>query len=181
MANVHIRRASCLSALFILLFACGLGSEKSDADPPERKPLVEIKDRMALDRIMATAGERLLVIDFYADWCLPCRQLEPILEAVAGKKRDLADFYKISFDDNRSLAEHFGVRGIPFVAFVKNQTLLYSLIGLRSQEEYQQAIDSFSRPSRAADAMGGVRIDLGRLPASQTADENGQPQTAEQR
>ncbi len=154
----------------LALLACGNGVEGTRAEIQKRQPLVEIKNTDDFRRIVSAAGNRLLIFDFYATWCPPCKELEPILEAVAWQKKDVADIYRINYDENNSLAELMGVHGIPFVAFVRNQTLVYSLMGLRPQKTYLEAISSFSRPDGTFDseaAGGGIHLDLGGPPASQ--------------
>ncbi|MGW8186236.1 MAG: thioredoxin family protein, partial [Desulfobacterales bacterium] len=117
-----------------------------------------------------------------ADWCQPCKELEPILESIAAQKADVVDFYRVNFDENQSVAEHFGVRGIPFVAYVKNRTLVYSLMGLRPQKTYLEAIESFTRPNAAGAEKGfGMRLDLSGLPASEPVKQGGQAESTEQR
>ncbi|MFZ0133985.1 MAG: thioredoxin domain-containing protein [Desulfobacterales bacterium] len=151
-----------LLGLALMLAACGSGSEQPAADDRMRKPLQSISDSAEFDRILAAAGDRLLIFDFFADWCRPCKELEPVLESIAAQHQSVTDIYRIAFDDNQTLAELFGVRGIPFVAFVKNRTLVYSLMGLRPKEAYLEAIASFTRPGAAAAETGsGVRLDSG--------------------
>lgn len=159
-----------IAATFVLL-ACGNGADGNRSEIQKRQPLVEIKNADDFRRIVSSAGDRLLIFDFYASWCPPCKELEPILEAVAWQKKDVVDIYRINYDENNSLAELMGVHGIPFVAFVKNGTLVYSLMGLRPQKTYFEAISSFSRPdgrSGSEAAGGGIRLDLDGPPASQT-------------
>jgi hypothetical protein len=80
------------------------------------------------------------------------------------------------------LAELFGVRGIPFVAYVKNRTLVYSLMGLRTEETYLEAIKSFTRPGAAVAKKGsGTRLDLPGLPAPEPIKQSGQADSTEQR
>ena len=157
-------------AIALALSACENGPEDSRPENQERLPLAEIKNMDEFRRIVSTAGDRLLMFDFYATWCPPCKELEPILEAVAWQKKGVADVYRINYDENNSLAELMGVRGIPFVAFVKNQTLVYSLMGLRPQKSYLEAIGSFTQPGGSAELKAnedGVPLDLSRPPASQ--------------
>ena len=154
----------------LALSACDGNGHGNRAENPDRLPLAEIKTAAEFRRIMAEKGERLLVFDFYADWCLPCKELEPILEAVAWQKRASADVFKINYDENAALAELMGVRGIPFVSFVKNRTLVYSLLGLRPKKTYLEAIDSFTRsvgPAETESTGGGIPLDLSGLPPSQ--------------
>jgi thioredoxin-like negative regulator of GroEL len=174
--------ALLLSAALMLTIACGSGSEQTGADQRVRKPLLAISGGQELTRIVATAGERLLMFDFYADWCQPCRELEPILESIAAQEADVVDVYRVNYDENQSLADLFGVRGIPFVAYVKNRTLVYSLMGLRPKETYLAAIESFTRPGAAVAEKGfGTRLDLPGPPAPEPIKQGGQAESAEQR
>ncbi len=63
-------------------------------------------------------GNRPAIIDFYADWCGPCRQLSPRLEAMAKKYADKIDVYKVNVDNEAELANVFGVRSIPMLLFI---------------------------------------------------------------
>ena len=173
---VRMGQALLLSAALLLPVACGSGSEQPGADQPMRKPLTAISGGQEMTRIVAAAGERLLMFDFYADWCQPCKELEPILESIAAQKAEVVDVYRVKYDENQSLAELFGVRGIPFVAYVKNRTLVYSLMGLRPK------IESFTRPGAAVAEKGfGTRLDLPGLPAPEPIKQRGQSESAEQR
>ena len=57
-------------------------------------------------------AEGLVVLDFYADWCAPCRMLGPVLEQIAEENADIK-VVKVNVDENQTLAGDFGVRGIP--------------------------------------------------------------------
>lgn len=63
-------------------------------------------------------GELPAVIDFYADWCGPCRQLAPIIDELAQEYGGKIQFFKIDTDKSPELAALFGVRGIPALLFV---------------------------------------------------------------
>jgi thioredoxin-like negative regulator of GroEL len=174
-------QALLLSAALLLPLACGSGSEQPGGDHRKRKPLMTISGDQEMTRVVAAAGERLLIFDFFADWCQPCRELEPILESIAAQKADVVDVYRVNYDENQSLAKLFDVRGIPFVAYVKNRTLVYSLMGLRPKETYLEAIESFTRPSATiAEKDSGVRLVLPGLPASEPIKQSGQAESAEQ-
>jgi len=170
--HIEMLHQKALSIIMVVvLSACGSGAEGNHPKNQKRQALVEIKNSENFRKTVLAAGNRLLIFDLYADWCMPCKQLEPILEAVAWKKRDVVDIYRINYDENSALAELLGVRGIPFVAFVKGQTLVYSLMGLRPEKAYLEAITSFTRPEDSSDskpANGGVRLDLDGPPTSQT-------------
>jgi thioredoxin 1 len=135
------------ATLMLCLLACGGEGERSAQGGPQnqRLPLKPIENQAAFNRVIASAGDRLLLFDVYADWCSPCKELEPLLESIAWRNRRNVDFYKINLDENQFLFDLFQVRGIPLVVFVRKQTVVYSLMGLRPKEAYQEAIRSFSR------------------------------------
>ena len=63
-------------------------------------------------------GEKPAIIDFYADWCGPCRRLSPILEELAEEYRDNIYIYKVNVDDNKEIAEVFGITSLSTIVFV---------------------------------------------------------------
>lgn len=63
-------------------------------------------------------GERPAIIDFYADWCAPCRIAGPVLENLSEEYKGLIDFYKIDTEDQIELAAAFGIRSIPTFLFI---------------------------------------------------------------
>jgi thioredoxin 1 len=145
MMNRTIRTAALLLSL-LLIQSCAEESSTASRQT-DRRLLPVIHGREQLSRVISEAGDRLLLIDFFADWCLPCKQLEPILEEIARKAKDRVDVYRIDLDGNQPLAQGFEVRGIPFVAFVKNQVIVYRLEGLHPKETYWEAVRKFSPPS----------------------------------
>jgi len=63
-------------------------------------------------------GDRPCIIDFYADWCGPCRYVAPIMKELAAEYKDNVIFYKIDVDNERELASVFGISSIPTILFV---------------------------------------------------------------
>ena len=110
----------------------------------ESSPVTEIMSLEHFNRVVKSAGDRLLVFEFYADWCLPCKELKPIMEKIARDISDTTDFFKVDLEALQSVRDIFKVRGIPYVAFVKNETIVFSLTGLHPKSEYEKAIKSFS-------------------------------------
>ncbi len=75
------------------------------------------------------------VVDFYADWCGPCRMLAPVLE-----KLD-ENILKINVDKHEALAQQFGIMSIPTVGFFKDGELINKVIGFRTEEDLRELIN----------------------------------------
>ena len=67
-------------------------------------------------------GEKPILVDFYADWCAPCKAMNPILKSVKSKMGDQIKILKINIDKNQAVANKFNIRGIPtFILFQSNE------------------------------------------------------------
>ena len=86
-----------------------------------------------------TVSEGIAVIDFYADWCAPCKALTPILENVSDKALN-AQICKVNVDENRELAQQFGVRSIPFLVVLKNGKMVEQSVGLKDENTILEMI-----------------------------------------
>lgn len=63
-------------------------------------------------------GSKPAIVDFYADWCGPCRRLSPVLEKLAEKYKDKIVIYKVNTDKERELAAAFGITSLPTLVFI---------------------------------------------------------------
>ena len=79
-------------------------------------------------------SDKTILLDFYADWCGPCRMVAPILEEIAAEKPDIT-VAKINVDDEPSLAAAFGVASIPTLVVMQNGKVLQSAVGARPKEQ----------------------------------------------
>lgn len=87
------------------------------------------------------AGDKLVVIDFWATWCGPCQSLTPIIEALAEKYEGRAIIGKYNVDEGEDLVAEYRVRNIPVLIFVKNGELLGKIVGAASQAEIEAKIE----------------------------------------
>lgn len=85
-------------------------------------------------------GSRPAIIDFYADWCAPCRALGPVLEEVAKSYSDKVDVYKVNTEKSPELAAMFGVRGIPAILFIPQNGQPVMSSGFMPKESFDRAI-----------------------------------------
>lgn len=89
----------------------------------------------------AFAGAKPAIIDFYADWCGPCKALAPILETVAEKYKGIVDVYKVDTEATPELAALFGIRGIPSILFAPLEGEPAMNTGVIQEEGFDQAIE----------------------------------------
>lgn len=82
----------------------------------------------------------LKVIDFYADWCGPCKVLSPMIEKLKENNPDIT-IEKINVDENMELVKEFSVRNIPTVIFLKGDEVVAREIGVKQESYYQSLID----------------------------------------
>jgi len=86
-------------------------------------------------------GGKVAVIDFYADWCGPCRMVSPLLDALAGEYGGRVAFYKVNVDDNRQTAAFFRINAIPLVMVVPVGGEPVKILGARGKDDYRAAIE----------------------------------------
>jgi thioredoxin len=132
-----------LPILVSLFFSCESVDLQEGKGLETKKELTVIESEEHFNSILEASQNRLLIFEFYADWCTPCKALEPILVEIAQKYRDRVEIYKINYDENQTLVERFKVYGIPYVSFVKNKIIVYSLLGLHPKETYIGAINNY--------------------------------------
>lgn len=100
-----------------------------------------VKDLTANEFNTAVAvPEKLLVIDFWASWCGPCKMLSPVIDALSEEMADVT-FYKVNVDDERALASQFGVSSIPTVVMIKDQKIVNQFVGYADKTTVRNRIE----------------------------------------
>lgn len=80
-------------------------------------------------------SNQLILVDFYADWCGPCKMMSPILQEVKGIIKDDVKIIKINVDQHQDLASHFMVRGVPTLMLFKSGKMLWRQSGVLSTKD----------------------------------------------
>lgn len=93
------------------------------------------------EKVLKSKG--LVLVDFWAEWCGPCRQLGPILETLSNEMGEKVTIYKMNVDDSAEVASQFGIRSIPTMFLFKDGKQVDSKVGLNSQATIQSWIESY--------------------------------------
>ncbi len=86
-------------------------------------------------------GQLPCLIDFYADWCGPCKIVAPILEELADEYKDKINIYKVDTEDQQELAAIFGIRSIPSLLFCPTEGQPQMAMGALPKDTFKKAID----------------------------------------
>ena len=97
--------------------------------------IVELTESTFSEEMKSVAG-KLLVIDFWAPWCAPCRVLTPIITqlAIEVAEDDGVRIMKVNIDDGQDIAATYGIRGVPHILFMKDGNVLDGISGIRGNK-----------------------------------------------
>lgn len=98
-------------------------------------------------------GELPCLIDFYADWCQPCKMVAPILEELAEEYKGKINIYKIDTEDQQELAGAFGIRSIPSLLFCPKDEQPQMAQGALPKQNLKQVIDDLLLKTKAEDVV----------------------------
>lgn len=86
-------------------------------------------------------GDKPALIDFYAEWCGPCKMLAPVLEEVSNEYAGKVDIYKINVDEEEELASLFAIRSIPTLIFIEKNGTMHRSQGAMGKPQLKEAIE----------------------------------------
>ena len=87
-------------------------------------------------------SDKPVIVDFWAEWCGPCKMIAPILDEVATAYEGKLQITKMNVDENREIPAKFGIRGIPTLMLFKNGAVVGTKVGALSKSQLTQFIDS---------------------------------------
>lgn len=97
-------------------------------------------------------SEQPVLVDFWAAWCAPCRMIAPIVEAVAEQYRGSAAVVKLNVDDNPSVSQRFGIKGIPTLILFRDGKEAERIVGATSKETLSRLVEKHVNGAEAQTA-----------------------------
>lgn len=88
-------------------------------------------------------GDKPALIDFYADWCGPCRMLAPVLDELSEEYDEKVLFYKVNVDEESTLSTYFSIRSIPTLLFISLDGMVQRVSGAMSAQQLRDAIGKY--------------------------------------
>jgi thioredoxin 1 len=87
-----------------------------------------------------------VLVDFWAEWCMPCRMLAPTIDKLADSYAGKVKVGKLDTDSNREVAMKYGISAIPTVILFKDGEVAQKFVGLKQEKEFKEALDTAASP-----------------------------------
>lgn len=89
-------------------------------------------------------SDKLVLVDFYATWCTPCKKMDPFLKEIAEENAGILELQKINTDKNTAIAQHLNISGIPTILLYKDKKMIWSHMGYIGKSELLEKITTFN-------------------------------------
>jgi len=110
----------------------------------KEEKIMELKDDVFQKEVL-DKKDKLVIVDFWAPWCMPCQMLKPVFEELAEEMKEKADIYTMNVDECPETAEKYEIKGIPAILFFKNGEVVKELSGMQSKEVFEKEIEELSK------------------------------------
>lgn len=145
----HIMILGSIGLIFLLFMSCSSGQAQLK-NTEATGQVVHINDSVFKQKIFnytaksqwEYAGDKPCIIDFYAEWCPPCKKMSPMLEAIAKKYEGKLVVYKVDTDKERLLSQNMGISSLPTLVFCPKSGKPKGSVGAESMEDLEKQINS---------------------------------------
>lgn len=103
------------------------------------KKVLELNVNNFDEKVMSS--ERLIVVDFWAQWCGPCKMLSPIMDKLSETFENKAKIAKVNVDEQVELTTRFKIMSLPTILFFKNGEIIEKIVGMRNESDLQKIIE----------------------------------------
>ena len=100
--------------------------------------VIEITENEFEEKVLK--NDKKVLVDFFADWCGPCRMLSPVVDEVAENINDI-DFYKINVDNAEDISRKYGVMSIPNLILFENGEVKKNQVGFQNKDELKEFLE----------------------------------------
>ena len=107
----------------------------------ESTNIIDVNETDFNDKVIEASENKLIVVDFWAPWCGPCKQLTPILEKIISKSGDKVTLVKINIDENQQIAAQLRIQSIPTVYAFKDKQIVYAFQGVIPENQIIEFIE----------------------------------------
>ena len=107
----------------------------------ENSNIIDVNETEFNDQVIEASENKLIVVDFWAPWCGPCKQLTPILEKIISKLGDKITLVKINIDENQQIAAQLRIQSIPTVYAFKEKQIVNAFQGVLPEKQVQEFIE----------------------------------------
>ena len=106
--------------------------------------MIDVNEENFESAVLARSMEVPVLVDFWAEWCAPCRMLAPTVAAVAEHYGESATVVKLNVDDNPSTAQRYGIKGIPTLILFRDGKEVERVVGATSKESIMKMIEKYA-------------------------------------
>jgi|AZIJ01.1.fsa_nt_gi putative thioredoxin len=117
------------------------GSQVSEGVATMSEHIIDVNEQNFQTAVLEESSQRLVVIDFWADWCAPCKALMPVLEKLAHEYAGQFVLAKVNADEQQNISGQFGIRSLPTVIFMKEGQPIDAFQGAKSEKEIREVLD----------------------------------------
>ncbi|RMD51955.1 thioredoxin [Candidatus Parcubacteria bacterium] len=92
--------------------------------------------------VLELSKEKPVLVDFYADWCMPCKMMAPVLDGLAQELGDSVGIAKVNVDEERALAGEFGIMSIPTMYMFRDGQIVEKVVGLQGPDQLKAMFEA---------------------------------------